>query len=369
MVFIRKIHYMHILFKDDIGFVRKLRRKLLTDQRYLLKSWYDEHLTWNPSDYGDIKRVPFNSDEVWTPEIALVDSASSSFTDTFQKANVLVNASGKASWFPSTTFNTHCNVDLKNFPFDTEQCFLTLSTWYYRGEEVNLTANSRCVAGPFFKNSHWNLQKTNCSLHSYTYEGATYKFLYIDFEIARVVTGYKYFLLLPYIAASLFAIALFLKPFGSNQRFIYGGFALFILMILLIFIGSFVGFQSFSVPYAVKCLSINIFMIMLSLFITTLVSQYVIKSQKYFPILPNFIVLVVSNEYVTKFLGVKDEEIKRNLEMNNPHAEKVEEDEARVETNVEVRNNSSATHYLTLAIILDRLFFVVYILTMITYHT
>ena len=37
------------------------------------QDWTNEFLTWNASDYGDVERVHFAPEEIWVPDIALLN--------------------------------------------------------------------------------------------------------------------------------------------------------------------------------------------------------------------------------------------------------------------------------------------------------
>ena len=45
--------------------------------------WFDDHIKWNPEDYGGIEMITVPSDDVWYPRLALVNA--------FDKVNVIQN--------------------------------------------------------------------------------------------------------------------------------------------------------------------------------------------------------------------------------------------------------------------------------------
>lgn len=48
----------------------------LDKQAYIsIQSWSDESLRWNPVDYGGINNLILPADEVWLPELSLLNSA------------------------------------------------------------------------------------------------------------------------------------------------------------------------------------------------------------------------------------------------------------------------------------------------------
>lgn len=63
-----------------------------------------------------------------------------------------------------------------------------------------------------------------------------------------------YYILLPYLTASLLGLVVFLLPIGSYYRMVFAGLSLFILVIILVFLADHLGFHSAGVPYTGKSL-------------------------------------------------------------------------------------------------------------------
>ncbi|GFR77201.1 acetylcholine receptor subunit alpha [Elysia marginata] len=81
-------------------------------------------LTWNASDYGDIKLMIPRSQDVFRPSIALLNTMGE--RDLFKEddAPVRVHPDGGVSWFPGSIFHTACKLDLTHYPFDEQTCKL-----------------------------------------------------------------------------------------------------------------------------------------------------------------------------------------------------------------------------------------------------
>ena len=81
----------------------EIMRKALT----LTYSWSDDFMTWNPDMHGGIKQIVVNADNVWTPDILLINSESDGFDPKF-RANVLFDYKGRALWLPPTLQTSSC---------------------------------------------------------------------------------------------------------------------------------------------------------------------------------------------------------------------------------------------------------------------
>ena len=74
-------------------------------------------MTWNPAMHGGIDQIVVSADNVWTPDILLINSESDGFDPIFQ-ANVLYSSDGRALWIPPTLQTSSCegnsSYDRKN---------------------------------------------------------------------------------------------------------------------------------------------------------------------------------------------------------------------------------------------------------------
>nr|XP_043909237.1 neuronal acetylcholine receptor subunit alpha-7-like [Solea senegalensis] len=75
------------------------KNQVLTTNIWLQMNWFDHYLQWNESEHPGVKNLRFTTDQVWTPDILLYNSADDDFDSTF-KTNVLVNSSGYAKYLP-----------------------------------------------------------------------------------------------------------------------------------------------------------------------------------------------------------------------------------------------------------------------------
>ena len=58
------LKYEIILFQDE-------KNQVMTTNVWLDQEWWDELLTWDPNDYGNITQIRIPCDEIWLPDIVL----------------------------------------------------------------------------------------------------------------------------------------------------------------------------------------------------------------------------------------------------------------------------------------------------------
>jgi len=53
--------------------------------------------------------------------------------------NVIVTSDGNVTWLSMTIFRSSCNINVKYFPFDEQNCTMKFASWTYDGFQVNST--------------------------------------------------------------------------------------------------------------------------------------------------------------------------------------------------------------------------------------
>lgn len=89
--------------------------------------------------------------EIWQPDLTLYNSASGSAIDHYGNTHCLVYNTGTVLWVPPTKFESFCELDLKNWPFDVQKCEIVIGSWTYSGYQINITTIDPAVeVKPYF---------------------------------------------------------------------------------------------------------------------------------------------------------------------------------------------------------------------------
>lgn len=173
-----------------------------------LQKWKDEHLVWDPEKFGGITKLVFGYREIWTPEITHWNSfdSKSYISRTFDRQSMDVKNDGTVEWFPSATFKSHCSLDLRDFPADTQTCHQSVGLWNQNTSEVNLIPDEEYLStepeikGPIyvskrFRSQEWDIVDLN--MERYEVHGVgSYAFLSlqqngIDYTIANPILTFN----------------------------------------------------------------------------------------------------------------------------------------------------------------------------------
>jgi hypothetical protein len=126
---------------------------------WLLMTWKDEYLKWNINKYN-INSLNFNSNNIWLPDLVLYNSAKKE-----EMYNVLdqmtVSNEGVVTLIRPSTFTFTCPLQLQEFPYDTQKCYMEFGSWQFNKQYLNIKYNNNIPStyNNFTKNNEWDLIK------------------------------------------------------------------------------------------------------------------------------------------------------------------------------------------------------------------
>ena len=130
---------------------------------YLEIFWEDPGLVWDSVYFGNLKHIYVRQDDIWIPDIFLVNGAGkfSGFGGSFYY--VRIDSNGLAHWLPFDVFESRCSLDTRYFPFDQQSCTLRFSVWTHAVYDVKirLRRNGIQLDRIYTENSVWKVESTS----------------------------------------------------------------------------------------------------------------------------------------------------------------------------------------------------------------
>jgi hypothetical protein len=127
---------------------------------WLRKYWQNSLLKWNTSEY-QITQLTLDNNEVWTPDIELINAATKPDVYTL-KGGMYLYSDGSMLWSMPTVYKFSCALELHDFPFDTQDCFLRFGSWTYDNTLLTLSphgaVDTQIDVLESFSHSEWNLE-------------------------------------------------------------------------------------------------------------------------------------------------------------------------------------------------------------------
>ena len=207
------VHLLSIDHFDEISGILK------TIMQFELE-WSDFRVGWRSSDFGGMESFQMPSASVWKPAIYLLESAfkfepiGASETET-----VRITSNGTVLWSPGQIVYSSCSVDVLNFPFDLQICYLNFMPKNTLAVEVVLNATSNQLRlRHYVANSKWGLVENVVDTTNLGSNGGGVSSLNLKLYLQRRNLFYVYYILCPlFFLAFLNKLVFFMLP-DSGER-------------------------------------------------------------------------------------------------------------------------------------------------------
>ena len=225
---------------------------------YFIVSWKDELLVWNTSLHGGIEEIKLPIDQIWVPplRLALTHEGKGKVGD---PDDVVIIQSDGHSWLASdNTYDILCDVDIRYYPFDKQNCEFYVYVATRGTAEVDITYFTADLSSEYFKqNTEWKILR----FHSVRKVYLSLALVYINLELERRYAFILYTTVYPLVFLSSLNVGVFLVPVDSGEK---GSIAVTIFLSYGVFITTISG----ELPHN----SLNIAYILIYIFLLLLLS-------------------------------------------------------------------------------------------------
>ncbi len=203
-----------------------------------MKTWNDPYLSWDPKDYGGLKTVRIPSSEVFTPDIVLFNNADTRVEDK-RDALVVIYYDGEILWVPPSIFRSTCAIDIKYFPFDSQNCSMIFGSWTYESDQLDLLFvdnRSSVDLAEYLPSNEWEILDAPAVKHTKTINSKNYTDLTYYLLLRRNGGFLSYILILPCMLLAFLTMVVFWLPPETPAKMILGMniFVAFFLLLLLL---------------------------------------------------------------------------------------------------------------------------------------
>ena len=180
--------------------------------------WLDEYLTWNFSEFDNIKSLRLPASQVWIPQVCNLKEISGRRCVTFGSvmnsgSEVGVFFTGHVSLAETYDSTILCKFDVRKYPFDTQRCSFTIVSPDDHSHTLNMMANSSSFQSNFFtSNEEWDLISTSVQ------EGDDYHSIEMVIILQRRPLFTILTVVLPMIILSVMNTFCYLLPIESGEK-------------------------------------------------------------------------------------------------------------------------------------------------------
>jgi hypothetical protein len=130
-------------------------------------NWNDAYLNWN-SSMSNLTFLSVDKDYTWVPDIELLNAASLPEVYTLN-GGMNLYSNGDIMWSNPAIFKFSCGLELKYFPFDTQECKMKFASWIYNNKLLRLKpyddVSKQIDILESFSHSEWDI--TNVTVVTY----------------------------------------------------------------------------------------------------------------------------------------------------------------------------------------------------------
>lgn len=248
---------------------------LVTDAWFHI-TWKDELLTWDPNDYQQLKQIHMNPNEIWKPDLVLINTANQdNLLNIFTDSEVLVNSTGEVTWITMGLLRSKCPIWAYDYPFTVRpvNCRLTFCSLIYQSHEVNITTpgNEFFLAGPWFVNPRLQFINITGERYERYYEGyGTYSFESLTVQLKRRDNALPLIMKIPTLASITMVLCMFFLPVTWPVRLHLALFAIFIQLLLILYVGLQLGVNAIGLARPISYLRDDLFLSSMALVLTLL---------------------------------------------------------------------------------------------------
>lgn len=320
--------------------------------RYL---WRDPYLTWNVSEYDGVTTMRLKLDKIWRPDITIYNRRK--YTSVGDVHGVVYN-DGSVLHIPPALLATQCHIDLTYFPFDTQICHIKLGSWVFDGYSVGLDfyeGQETMDLSDYERNKKWQIIGNTARINVKYYPccAEPYPDITYNLTLKRNPSYFTYVYIGPAVILSLLAPFIFLLPAADPQKLTLGSGILFSFSMFFISLGSALPgmhahtpliYKYYMAMYVILCIALS-----MSTLVTNIAKRTITLNHP-----PNIIKTIIIS-CLGRCLCVP----------NDMYSDISNKDDSSGEAGLVKRQESSGSgikEWLLIATVLDRFFFLVYLI-------
>jgi hypothetical protein len=160
----------------------------ITTMLFIEMIWKDDAIAWDPSQTNNISDITMDADLFWKPDIQVENYVPNTIHDGDKHADsILIMSDGAMVYTPSVVTTTSCAFDLTLFPFDTQNCYLEVSSYWFANSQLKLSKfPGEAIVLDTFGHLEWTINYVSAEEYAWDFEeiGEIYSYDYVDWEIS-----------------------------------------------------------------------------------------------------------------------------------------------------------------------------------------
>uniref|UniRef100_T1JBH5 Neurotransmitter-gated ion-channel ligand-binding domain-containing protein n=1 Tax=Strigamia maritima TaxID=126957 RepID=T1JBH5_STRMM len=313
-------------------------------QGWQVDMWRDLNLIWNPEEFNNCNYFIIQEKDIWKPNLLVLNGADASNLAPNISSDTVISilATGDVFWYQINTYNVICPLDFSAYPFDEHLCQITFISWEHTGNELNISVganNTHFHTYMMDEHNQWELISSFSNVSDFFYgEDLFYQEVNFFVRLKRRSLYYHLALITPNAICILIILLTFWVPHESNGKLLVSGVNVIILTVLLIHFHWVVPRNGSNVPTIIIFCGNSIFFAGLAFIISVATTCTYKEPPVIYP--PTWIKNLLTS-WLGTILGINFQKME-------------------ISTNNATEKSPHAAAWKTIAIAIDRLFFLLY---------
>ncbi|XP_046579596.1 neuronal acetylcholine receptor subunit alpha-5-like [Haliotis rubra] len=196
------------------------KAQTLTVIGYVNMIWKDDFVQWNDTIGPPSMRIPAGM--IWTPEVVIINSLDGMEPLGSSDSRLMVTYNGYVSWTVGISKSVRCNVDVTSFPFDSQTCHLAFLNWGFVESGAELINTTNEIDFKFFKkkgSSEWKILGSSvvATMHP-TAVNRTEPMVFAYIRLERRYMFHVVTSILPVVCLSILNLVVFRTPPECGEK-------------------------------------------------------------------------------------------------------------------------------------------------------
>ena len=233
------------------------REESLTSSTWLTLTWKDPLLSWETKlRYENVSVMYMKQKQIWKPDFLLLNSAENLKLLGFDNMGITIRKDGTVIWEPGQTFKSICEVNINQYPFDSQECRFWFGSWAYFNEIQGALTRADVGLNSYQENGKWEITGSHATSDIVVYDYFSQPTLLFTIQLRRRRTYYLLTVCIPIVILSIVNCLVHILPADSGEKM---SFCTTVLLSYLVFIS----FLNDSLPSTSKTVSLLVLYLIL----------------------------------------------------------------------------------------------------------
>ncbi|KAM4524026.1 5-hydroxytryptamine receptor 3A-like [Odontesthes bonariensis] len=246
--------------------------------------WNDERISWDPAQFCGITKISIPKDLLWRPDLFIYEMTQKD--DSPQNPYMFVSYDGTVSFDEDMKVVSTCKMDVHKFPFDTQECNISIGSAIYCAEEITLLPFSNSSRATQFSREvmktqgEWEFLCLSVNNTTVSYEDENWKQLIYTVTIKRRPLLHVINFLLPILFFLILDLASFFIADHRGEKLGFKVTVLLAISVLLLILNDILPSMSNKTPLIATYCIVIFALMLLSLLETILVTHLMEKQSQ-----------------------------------------------------------------------------------------